>query len=215
MEKDAYEHGHRDCNRTRCLPYCFTCSLYAMKITGVGGFGGPSCNPPSSFLRVGPTQAAQAVLTTAVFPASFVPTAFAQTQISVASSIPNTNPAGTGTGAPGAIRRGLLPIRFTSERDHCVRGVVYGGIPRFGIGAGNPSRQSEGREWIESALIGILSPCGGILNFADCELRCLILRYRRFQASVSLERVEEVALLPLAVQVASAIPCRIVQIVPM
>lgn len=40
--------------------------------------------------------------------------------------------------------------------------VVYGGI-LYLTAAGNPSRQGEGREWIESALIGVLLLAGAYL----------------------------------------------------
>lgn len=40
--------------------------------------------------------------------------------------------------------------------------VVYGGV-LYLTSAGNPSRQGEGKEWIESALIGILLLAGAYL----------------------------------------------------
>ena len=132
--------------------------LYAMTITGVGGFGGPSCTPPpSSFLRIEPTQAA---LTTAAFPAALLPTAFAQTQILVASSVPNANPS-NGT-SPGGLVANLYLFALMAGGVLAFGAVVYGGI-LYLTSAGNPSRQGEGSEWIESALIGILLLAGAYL----------------------------------------------------
>jgi hypothetical protein len=40
--------------------------------------------------------------------------------------------------------------------------IVYGGV-LYAISMGNPSRQSEGKEWIQSALIGLLLLAGATL----------------------------------------------------
>jgi len=54
--------------------------------------------------------------------------------------------------------------------------IVYGGI-RYAVSAGNPSGQSEGREWVKAALLGLVLLLGAfiILNTINPDLTTLTL----------------------------------------
>jgi Type IV secretion system pilin len=81
--------------------------------------------------------------------------ALAQTQITVATSVPGTYGATTGAGGPGAFVANIYQFALEIGGALAFAVVVYGGI-KYLTSAGNPSAQSDAKEWIESALLGLL-----------------------------------------------------------
>lgn len=78
------------------------------------------------------------------------------TQITVNSNLPGVNPGSAGIG-------GLIANFYTFAL--AIAGIlafgaiVWGGV-KYAAGAGNPSSQSEGKEWIKGALLGLLLLAG-------------------------------------------------------
>jgi hypothetical protein len=73
---------------------------------------------------------------------------------SISVSIPGTNPNNTST-PPGAFVANIYQFALMIGGILAFGVVVYGGI-RYMTSAGNPSGQSEAKEWIYAALIGLL-----------------------------------------------------------
>jgi hypothetical protein len=86
--------------------------------------------------------------------------AFAQTIIS--PTIPGMTSAATTSTSPGAFVAGFYQFALMIGGVLAFGAVVYGGI-LYAASAGNPSKQSEGKEWIKSALFGLLLLAGAYL----------------------------------------------------
>lgn len=89
------------------------------------------------------------------------PIVLAQTQLTlpVAPTVPGSYPASSG---PGGFVANLYLFALFISGVLAFGAVVYGGI-KYLASAGNPSGQSEGRQWIESALLGLLLLVGAYL----------------------------------------------------
>jgi hypothetical protein len=87
-----------------------------------------------------------------VFAAALPIAAFAQTKISLA--IPGSNPISTST-APGYLIANLYQFALLIGGLLAFGAIVYGGV-KYVTSGGNPSSQSEAKEWIWSALLGLL-----------------------------------------------------------
>jgi hypothetical protein len=95
-----------------------------------------------------------------VLPALFSPSsASAQTQITIATSVPGTYGAAASGGAPGAFVADFYWFALIIGGVIAFGVVVYGGI-KYMTSAGNPSGQSDAKEWIEAAILGILLLAG-------------------------------------------------------
>jgi hypothetical protein len=98
-----------------------------------------------------------------LFPFSFsaVPVfAFAQTVISPA--IPGMTTAVTTSTSPGEFVGGFYNFALMIGGVLAFGAIVYGGV-LYAASAGNPSKQSEGKEWVKSALLGLLLLAGAYL----------------------------------------------------
>ncbi len=81
--------------------------------------------------------------------------AFAQATIKISSGIPGTNPTtGAGT-SPGAFIANFYQFALLIGGILAFGAIVFGGV-KSAISAGNPSAISEARQWIWSALLGLL-----------------------------------------------------------
>lgn len=92
---------------------------------------------------------------------------FAQTQFNISSGIPGTN-ANTTSSSPGAFIANFYQFALIIAGVLAFGVIVYGGI-RYMTSAGNPSGQSDAKEWIEAALLGLLLLAGayfilGVVN---------------------------------------------------
>ena len=85
--------------------------------------------------------------------------AFAQTVIN--AGIPGMGPVTTST-APGTFVEGFYVFALMIGGVLAFGAIVYGGI-LYAASAGNPSKQSEGKEYIKSALLGLLLLAGAYL----------------------------------------------------
>ena len=86
---------------------------------------------------------------------------FATTTISIVATFPGMGPVTTST-QPGTFVRGFYLFALTVGGVLALGAIVYGGI-LYAASAGDPSKQSEGREWIWSALIGLLLLAGAYI----------------------------------------------------
>jgi hypothetical protein len=93
--------------------------------------------------------------------------ASAQAQISM--SIPGNTPNSTST--PGAYIANFYQFALMIAGVLAFGVIVYGGI-RYMTSGGNPSGQSDAKEWIEAALLGLLLLAGAyfILNVINPQL---------------------------------------------
>lgn len=88
---------------------------------------------------------------------------FAQTQIQISPTLPNS--IGTYSAAsagPSGFIANFYGFALLIGGILAFGAVVYGGI-KYLISAGNPSAQGEGKEWIESALTGLLLLAGAYI----------------------------------------------------
>ena len=83
----------------------------------------------------------------------------AQTQITIATSVPGTYGPKPGTGGPGAFVANFYQFSLIIAGVLAFGVIVYGGI-RYMTSAGNPSGASDAKEWIEAALLGLLLLAG-------------------------------------------------------
>jgi hypothetical protein len=81
--------------------------------------------------------------------------ASAQTQITIASSVPGSYGAASASGAPGAFIADFYWFALIVGGILVFGIIVYGGV-KYMASVGNPSGQSDAKEWIESALLGLL-----------------------------------------------------------
>jgi hypothetical protein len=79
----------------------------------------------------------------------------AQTQITISTSVPGTYPPTSGTGGPGAFVANFYQFALVIGGILAFGVIVYGGV-KYMASAGNPSGQSDAKEWIEAALLGLL-----------------------------------------------------------
>jgi hypothetical protein len=102
---------------------------------------------------------------------SFSPTAYAAT---ISMSIPGNTPNSTST--PGAYIANFYQFALMIAGVLAFGVIVYGGI-RYMTSGGNPSGQSDAKEWIEAALLGLLLLAGAyfILNVINPQLLNLTL----------------------------------------
>lgn len=83
------------------------------------------------------------------------PAVFAQTQITISSSVPGSYPQTSGTGGPGSFVANFYQFALAIGGVLAFGVIVYGGI-KYMTSAGNPSGESDAKEWIEAALLGLL-----------------------------------------------------------
>jgi hypothetical protein len=88
--------------------------------------------------------------------------AFAQATISISSAIPGMASAPTAGTSPGAFVAGFYNFALMIGGVLAFGAIVYGGI-LYAASAGNPGKQSEGKEWVKSALLGLLLLAGAYL----------------------------------------------------
>jgi hypothetical protein len=81
--------------------------------------------------------------------------AFAQTQITIATSVPGNYGAAAAAASPGAFIANFYIFSLIIGGILAFGVIVYGGV-KYMASAGNPSGQGDAKEWIESALIGLL-----------------------------------------------------------
>ena len=79
--------------------------------------------------------------------------AFAQATISISSSVPGM--AVTASTTPGQYVQGFYSFALMIGGVLAFGAIVYGGI-LYAASGGNPGQQSEGKEWVKSALLGLL-----------------------------------------------------------
>jgi len=84
------------------------------------------------------------------------------TTLSISSAIPGNFPTAGSTATPGAYIANFYQLALMLGGVLALGAIVYGGV-LYAISAGNPSKQTEGKEWIESALIGLLLLAGAYL----------------------------------------------------
>ena len=99
-----------------------------------------------------------------------IPTAFAQATIHISPAIPGVSSNAAGA-SPGAWVANFYQFALLISGVLAFGAIVYGGV-LHAISAGNPSKQSEGKSWIWSALIGLLLLGGAyiILNTVNPRL---------------------------------------------
>ena len=87
--------------------------------------------------------------------------------VPISTSIPGTNAAS----GPGGVVANFYQFALMISGVLAFGAVVYGGI-KYVASAGNPSAQHEGREWIQSALLGLLLLAGAylVLNVVNPDL---------------------------------------------
>ncbi len=81
--------------------------------------------------------------------------ASAQSQITISTSVPGTYNAAVSGGAPGAFVADFYWFALSIGGLLAFGAIVYGGV-KYMASAGNPSGQSDAKEWIEAALFGLL-----------------------------------------------------------
>jgi hypothetical protein len=81
--------------------------------------------------------------------------------VTISAAIPGMTNVTTST-PPGAYVSGFYDFALMIGGVLAFGAIVYGGV-LYAISMGNPSRQSEGKEWIQSALIGLLLLAGATL----------------------------------------------------
>lgn len=86
---------------------------------------------------------------------------FAQAKISISMAIPGMGVVTSST-PPGAYINGVYNFLLMVSGLLALGAIVYGGV-LYSISMGNPSKQSEGRAWIMSALTGLLLLAGAYL----------------------------------------------------
>ncbi len=84
--------------------------------------------------------------------------------VTISPAIPGLNTTGANA-APGAFIANFYQFALLISGILAFGAIVYGGV-LHAISAGNPAKQSEGKSWIWSALIGLLLLAGAyiILN---------------------------------------------------
>jgi hypothetical protein len=96
--------------------------------------------------------------------------------ITIDTNIPGTNATTTGGGGPGVFVANFYQFALIIGGVLAFGVIVYGGV-KYMISGGNPSGQSDAKEWIESALLGLLLLAGAyfVLNVINPQLLNLTL----------------------------------------
>lgn len=96
---------------------------------------------------------------------------FAQTQITIATSVPGNYGAAAAASSPGAFIANIYIFALIIGGVLAFGVVVFGGV-KYMASAGNPSGQSDAKEWIEAALLGLLLLVGAyfILSVVNPQL---------------------------------------------
>jgi hypothetical protein len=95
--------------------------------------------------------------------------------VTISTNIPGTTPNPNGT-SPAAFVGNFYQYALMIGGVLAFVVIVYGGV-RYMASAGNPSGQSDAKEWIESALLGLLLLIGAyfVLNVINPQLTTLAL----------------------------------------
>lgn len=112
-----------------------------------------------------------------IIAAFFFPvSAFAQTQITIATSVPGNYSGAIAASSPGAFIANFYLFSLLIAGVLAFGIIVYGGV-KYMVSAGNPSGQSDAKEWIEAALLGLLLLVGAyfILDVINPQLLNLTL----------------------------------------
>jgi hypothetical protein len=75
--------------------------------------------------------------------------------VTISTAIPGMTSDVTTSTAPGEFVSGFYQFALMIGGVLAFGAVVYGGV-LYAASAGNPSKQSEGKEWIKSAIFGLL-----------------------------------------------------------
>lgn len=99
-------------------------------------------------------------------------TSYAFAQVEIKTGLPGV----TSTADPGKFIGGIYNFAFLIAGVLALGAIVYGGV-KYMTSAGNPSGQSEGREWIKGAIFGLLLLFGAyfILNIINPDITKLSL----------------------------------------
>lgn len=91
------------------------------------------------------------------------------TTITISTSVPGM--AANSTSSPGAFIAGIYQFALMIGGVLAFGIIVFGGV-KYMASAGNPSGQSDAKEWIEAALLGLLLLVGAyfILNVVNPQL---------------------------------------------
>lgn len=81
--------------------------------------------------------------------------------VTISAVIPGITTAATST-SPGAFVSGFYNFALMIGGVLAFGAIVYGGV-LYAASMGNPGRQSEGKEWVKSALLGLLLLAGAYL----------------------------------------------------
>jgi len=82
--------------------------------------------------------------------------------VTISPSIPGMTEAATTSTSPGAFVSGFYNFALMIGGVLAFGAIVYGGV-LYAASMGNPGRQSEGKEWVKSALLGLLLLAGAYL----------------------------------------------------
>lgn len=82
--------------------------------------------------------------------------------VTISPTIPGMLSAATSTTSPGAFVAGFYQFALMIGGVLAFGAIVYGGV-LYAASAGNPSKQSEGKDWVKSALLGLLLLAGAYL----------------------------------------------------
>ena len=108
--------------------------------------------------------------------ASLFPLASVAHAVTISAAIPGTSTSTTTTGAPGAMINNFYQFAIFISGLLAFAIIVYAGV-KYMASAGNPSGQGDAKEWIWSALLGILLLAGAylILNIINPSITTLSL----------------------------------------
>jgi hypothetical protein len=95
--------------------------------------------------------------------------------VTISMALPGTN-SNSSSSSPGAFVANFYQFALMIGGVLAFGVIVYGGV-KYMASAGNPSGQSDAKEWIESALLGLLLLVGAyfVLNVVNPQLRTLSL----------------------------------------
>jgi hypothetical protein len=130
---------------------------------------------------------------------------FAQTHIS--ASIPGTN-ANSTSSAPGAFIANFYQFALMIGGILAFGVIVFGGI-KYMASAGNPSGQTDGKEWIWGALTGLLLLAGAYLVLHTINPQLVNLNLPTLNQVVATAPYTATSSTPTATSTASGIPAKI------
>jgi uncharacterized membrane protein YgcG len=88
--------------------------------------------------------------------------AFAARAVTISVGVPVTQSLPSGAAGPGATIFNFYNFALFISGILAFGAIVWGGI-KYALAAGNPSGQSEGKQWIQGALIGLLLLAGAYI----------------------------------------------------